>query len=56
MLREGHCKRNKSRTGGQRHEKMLKLKNIVHFGTMFPRFSREWELHVNANETRTRDM
>ena len=35
MLREGHCKRNHSCTGGQKHGKVLNLKSIVHIGAIF---------------------
>ena len=51
MLRQGHCKRNRSCTGGQRHGKVLNFKKIVHICAIFARFLCEWELHANANET-----
>ena len=56
MLREGHCKRNESYIGGQRHENVLSLKSIVHIRAIFARLSREWELHVNAKEPCVPDM
>ena len=56
MLRESHCKRNESCTGEQKHGKERNLKNLGHIRTIFARFSREWKLHANANETCERDM
>ena len=54
MLREGHCKRNQSCTWGQKHGKVLNLKNIAHIRAIFVQFSREWELYANADETCSR--
>ena len=56
MLREGHGKRNRSSTAGERHGIVLNLKNIAHISASFMRFLSKWELHANANEPCTQNM
>ena len=56
MLRESHCNRNRSCKGEHKHGKDRVLKNLGHIRAIFARSSREWKLHVNANEMCERDM
>ena len=52
ILQQGHCKRNHTCTGGQKHGIVLNLNNIAHISAIFVPFTHEWELYANANETR----